>query len=80
MRGPVMRLGKPIEHLQAALRASLAPGPVLEQISTIGRHIGYFGYLAYDALVWVGDEILGASCVTVTGTTGKHYKIHQPES
>jgi len=48
----LMRLGKPIEHLQAALRASLSPGPALEQITTIGRQIGYFGYLTYDALVW----------------------------
>ncbi|KAF8898611.1 peroxisomal biogenesis factor 11 [Infundibulicybe gibba] len=48
----LMRLGKPLEHLQAALRASFASGPAIEQITTIGRQIGYFGYLSYDALVW----------------------------
>ncbi|KAG6911868.1 hypothetical protein DXG01_000115 [Tephrocybe rancida] len=48
----LLRLGKPIEHLQAALRASFASGPAVEQILTIGRQLGYFGYLSYDALVW----------------------------
>lgn len=49
-----MRLGKPIEHLQAALRAAQTTGEVAEQLATIGRQIGYFGYLTYDAVVWVG--------------------------
>ncbi|KAF8973908.1 peroxisomal biogenesis factor 11 [Flammula alnicola] len=48
----LMRLGKPIEHLQAALRATLAAGPVEETLTTIARQIGYFGYLSYDAIVW----------------------------
>ncbi|KAG5718850.1 Peroxisomal membrane protein PMP27 [Termitomyces sp. T112] len=48
----LMRLGKPIEHLQSALRASLANGPAFEQIFAIGRQLGYFGYLCYDALIW----------------------------
>lgn len=48
-----MRLGKPMEHLQAALRATLTPGPVAEQITTIARQIGYFGYLSYDVFAWV---------------------------
>ncbi len=48
-----MRLGKTMEHLQAALRASQATGPAAEQITTIGRQLGYFGYLTHDALVWV---------------------------
>ncbi|KAG6888977.1 hypothetical protein C0995_004616 [Termitomyces sp. Mi166 len=48
----LMRLGKPIEHLQSALRASLASGPAVEQILSIGRQLGYFGYLCYDALIW----------------------------
>lgn len=55
MPSPVMRLGKPVEHLQAALRASFASGPALEQITTIGRQIGYFGYLTYDTFVWVSN-------------------------
>lgn len=50
---PVMRLGKPVEHLQAALRAAQTTGDVGEQLATIGRQIGYFGYLTYDAVVWV---------------------------
>lgn len=48
-----MRLGKPLEHLQAALRATLAAGPVEETLTTIARQLGYFGYLTYDAIVWV---------------------------
>lgn len=48
-----MRLGKPMEHLQAALKAGLAPGPLAETITTVARQIGYFGYLSYDVLVWV---------------------------
>lgn len=48
-----MRLGKPVEHLQAALKAALSSAPAPEQITTIGRQLGYFGYLTYDAIVWV---------------------------
>jgi peroxin-11B len=48
-----MRLGKPVEHLQAALRATFAAGPAEETITTIARQLGYFGYLTYDAIVWV---------------------------
>jgi peroxin-11B len=48
----LLRLGKPVEHLQAALRASTASGPALEQITTAGRQLAYFIYLTYDAFVW----------------------------
>ncbi|KAJ7361609.1 peroxisomal biogenesis factor 11 [Mycena albidolilacea] len=48
----LLRLGKPLEHLQAALRAALAPAPALEQITTIARQIAYFWYLTFDALSW----------------------------
>ncbi|KZT06820.1 peroxisomal biogenesis factor 11 [Laetiporus sulphureus 93-53] len=48
----LMRIGKPLEHLQAALRAAQSPGEVAEQITTICRQLGYFGYLSYDMLVW----------------------------
>lgn len=48
----LMRLGKPVEHLQAALRAAQTAGDVGEQLATIGRQISYFGYLVYDAVVW----------------------------
>jgi len=47
-----MRLGKPIEHLQAALRAAQSPSELGEQLATIGRQLAYFGYLTYDAVVW----------------------------
>lgn len=48
-----MRLGKPVEHLQAALRAAQSPTELGEQLATIGRQLAYFGYLTYDAIVWV---------------------------
>ncbi|KAI6133168.1 peroxisomal biogenesis factor 11 [Pisolithus croceorrhizus] len=48
----LMRLGKPVEHLQAALRVAQTAGDIGEQLATIGRQIGYFGYLAYDTVVW----------------------------
>jgi hypothetical protein len=51
----VLRLGKPMEHLQAALRASLTPGPAAEQVVNIGRQLGYFGYLTLDAFAWVSS-------------------------
>ncbi|KAI0034298.1 peroxisomal biogenesis factor 11 [Vararia minispora EC-137] len=48
----LMRLGKPLEHLQAALRASQTASELKEQVTTIARQLGYFGYLTYDAIVW----------------------------
>ncbi|KAG8219914.1 peroxisomal biogenesis factor 11 [Butyriboletus roseoflavus] len=48
----LMRLGKPVEHLQAALRAAQSPTELGEQLATIGRQLAYFGYLTYDAIVW----------------------------
>ncbi|KAJ8702764.1 Peroxisomal membrane protein PMP27 [Pleurotus ostreatus] len=48
----LMRLGKPMEHLQSAAKAALAPGTPVEQITTIGRQLGYFGYLTFDSFVW----------------------------
>ncbi|KAL0579119.1 Peroxisomal membrane protein PMP27 [Marasmius crinis-equi] len=48
----LMRLGKPLEHLQAAVRAVLATGSPVEQVTTISRQLSYFGYLTFDAIVW----------------------------
>ncbi|KAI0068401.1 peroxisomal biogenesis factor 11 [Artomyces pyxidatus] len=48
----LLRLGKPLENLQAALRAAQATGDLKEQVTTIGRQLGYLGYLSYDAIVW----------------------------
>ena len=53
-RCEVLRLGKPLEHLQAALRAAQSTGDVKEQLTTIARQLSYFGYLTYDAVLWVG--------------------------
>jgi peroxin-11B len=52
----VMRLGKPVEHLQAALRAASSTGEVGEQVTSIGRQLAYFGYLTYDAALWVSHR------------------------
>jgi hypothetical protein len=49
----VLRLGKPLEHLQAALRASQNTAFFGEQVTTIGRQLAYFGYLSYDTAIWV---------------------------
>lgn len=57
-----MRLGKPVEHLQAALRAVHTQADAGEQITTIGRQLGYFGYLTYDAIVWVCRDVLLVIC------------------
>lgn len=48
-----MRLGKPLEHLQAALKATHVSTATGEQITTIGRQLAYAGYLTYDSLIWV---------------------------
>jgi peroxin-11B len=52
-RCQVLRLGKPLEHLQAALRAAQNTGDFKEQLTTIARQLSYFGYLTYDAVAWV---------------------------
>jgi peroxin-11B len=48
----LMRLGKPMEHLQAALRASASDGFSAETLLFIARHVGYFAFLSYDAIAW----------------------------
>ena len=53
-----MRLGKPLEHLQAALKATLSKGPASEAVTTIARQLCYFGYLSFDAIVWVSRLLL----------------------
>jgi len=50
-----MRIGKPLEHLQAALRAAQSTGHMGEQIATIGRQFAYAGYLTYDSIVWASS-------------------------
>ncbi|KAJ3561281.1 hypothetical protein NP233_g10292 [Leucocoprinus birnbaumii] len=48
----LMRLGKPMEHLQAAFKASFSSGPAAEVITTVARQIGYFVFLTYDTVIW----------------------------
>ncbi|KAF8516143.1 peroxisomal biogenesis factor [Hysterangium stoloniferum] len=48
----LMRLFKPLENLQAALRAIQTSVTGTEQITSIARQLSYFGYLFYDMLVW----------------------------
>lgn len=84
VKSAVMRLGKPMEHLQAALRATTGGGKPAEQLTTIGRQLGYFGYLTYDALVWVRSWIHGFTAdskySTLTILPGEHRQSLQPEA
>lgn len=54
----VMRIGKPLEHLQAALKALNSNSRTSEQVATVLRQLGYASYLIYDALVWVSALFL----------------------
>jgi len=47
-----MRVGKPMEHFQAAVKATRdVPDPLLRSLA-IGRQIGYALYLINDMFVW----------------------------
>lgn len=48
----VFRIGKFLEHFQAAMKATSTADPVLK-ITSIGRQLGYAFYLMLDALQWV---------------------------
>ncbi len=78
-----MRLGKPVENLQGALRAYYGAGPPAEQITTIAKQLSYFGYLSHDALVWVRPRpalhyrrLLYLPYLPI----GKYYQILQPST
>ncbi|GAA6062226.1 hypothetical protein JCM10212_006461, partial [Sporobolomyces blumeae] len=47
----LMRIGKPLEHAQAAVKALDVQDPVIK-FTTLGRQLGYAGYLFNDMLVW----------------------------
>jgi len=47
----LMRIGKPVEHAQAAIKSLDIGDPVLK-FTALGRQLGYAGYLVYDALIW----------------------------
>lgn len=51
-----MRIMKPLENLQTALRTLQTAGSPSEQITAIARQLSYFLYLSYDMLVWVGTR------------------------
>jgi hypothetical protein len=54
----VMRLGKPLEHLQAALKASQSAAlsrQSTERFTAVARQLSYAGYLALDAVVWANS-------------------------
>lgn len=52
-----MRIGKPLEHMQAAVKGLDISDSVLKA-TTVGRQIGYAGYLFNDMLVWVCSPLL----------------------
>jgi peroxin-11B len=47
-----MRVGKFLEHWQAALKATAIQDPVVSY-TAIGRQLGYGSYLILDQLQWV---------------------------
>jgi peroxin-11B len=47
-----MRIGKPVEHLQAATKALDIADPIIK-LTAFARQIGYAGYLVNDMLAWV---------------------------
>ncbi|GAA5937310.1 Pex11p [Sporobolomyces koalae] len=51
MSRKLMRIGKPLEHAQAAVKALDVNDSVLK-FTAIGRQLGYAGYLFNDMLVW----------------------------
>lgn len=48
----VMRIGKPLEHLQAAIKTLDVSDPFLK-LTAAGRQLGYAAYLFNDMLVWL---------------------------
>lgn len=66
----LMRVGKPWEHLQSAMRAAQRTDvPAAETITTMGRQVAYFGYLTNDMFVWVRP----AEALHGVGLTGIGY-------
>lgn len=53
-----MRLGKPLEHLQAAMKAAQSASlsrQSLERFTAIARQLSYAGYLTFDGIVWANS-------------------------
>jgi hypothetical protein len=51
----VMRIGKPLEHAQSAIKALDIADPFLKY-TAVGRQLGYAGYLLNDTLIWVSPK------------------------
>lgn len=55
----LMRIGKFLEHMQAALKATTIQDPIVSY-AAIGRQIGYACYLMLDSLQWVSIFFLAS--------------------
>jgi len=52
----LLRLGKPLEHLQSALKISQSPAShSLERYTSLARQLSYAGYLTLDGIVWANS-------------------------
>lgn len=49
----VLRVGKPLEHVQAAMKALLSSAKSGEKATTVLRQVSYATYLFFDMLAWV---------------------------
>lgn len=51
-----MRVGKFLEHMQAALKATAIQDPFVSY-TAVGRQLGYMCYLVLDTLQWVSSQL-----------------------
>jgi peroxin-11B len=56
-KSTVMRLGKPLEHLQAALKVTKEISDPVVGVCAVGRQISYAIYLFNDMMIWVRFSI-----------------------
>lgn len=59
-----MRIGKPLEHLQAAVKSLDVQDPFLK-LTAVGRQLGYAGYLTHDMLVWVSERLTASALLQI---------------
>jgi hypothetical protein len=74
-----MRIGKPVEHLQSAVKSLEKPDPVLK-ITAIGRQLGYAGYLFNDMLVWVRPISFSSPFFLLVLTSSSFLSFTPPKS
>lgn len=65
-----MRLGKPLEHLQAALKATKENSDPTLTALAIGRQLAYAVYLFNDMLIWVIHTLTLTSTLVLHNPTG----------